>query len=196
MKDADERYKRKITEFRERERRMPTYTEMLRLFGFRSRSSVWKLVHRLAVDHFLAIHKNGRIAEGPRWKKEEQSILMLGLVEAGFPSPAEQDVGEHLSLDEYLVPNRDAAFILKVKGDSMKDAGIVEGDMVIAERASSASPGTIVIAEVDGEWTMKYYRMRNGKPYLEAANSRYRPIIPKGDLRIAAKVVAVVRKYR
>ena len=93
------------------------------------------------------------------------------------------------------MPRRDASYMLKVKGDSMKDAGIIEGDMVIVERRSDAKVGDIVIAEVDGAWTMKYYRMKNGRPYLEAANTKYKPIIPTEELKVAAVVRSVVRKY-
>ena len=120
---------------------------------------------------------------------------VLGLVEAGFPSPAEEELVDTMNLDDYLVENKEATYILKVKGDSMIDAGICEGDMVIVERKEVPKVGEIVIAEVDGEWTMKYLRKRGGRFYLEPANKNYRPIMPKDDLKIAAVVRAVVRKY-
>ncbi len=85
--------------------------------------------------------------------------------------------------------------MLKVKGDSMIDAGIREGDMVLVERGKQAKPGQIVIAEVDGEYTMKYLRIKNGEHYLEAANEKYKPIYPKNALQIEAVVSAVIRKY-
>jgi repressor LexA len=187
----DEAYKRSIVTFYRERKRMPSYAEIMRLSGFSSRSSAWKLIARLAREGFLKKDDAGKIAPGPLLAP----LLVLGVVEAGFPAPAEQDAGEHISLDEYLIPNRDAAFLLTVKGDSMKNAGIMEGDMVVAERSSNARIGQIVIAEVDGEWTMKYYRSKNGRPYLEAANPAYRPIIPRSELKIAAIVRAVIRKY-
>ena len=85
--------------------------------------------------------------------------------------------------------------VLEVKGDSMIDAGIQEGDLVIVERGREPKPGDIVIAEVDGGWTMKYYRKKAGKVFLEAANKAYQPIYPEQDLKIAAVVKGVVRKY-
>jgi repressor LexA len=100
-----------------------------------------------------------------------------------------------MNLDEYLVPKRDASYVLKVKGDSMKDAGIIDGDLVVAERTHDARPGNIVIARIDGAYTMKYYRLKNGKPYLEPANSHYRPMFPRESFEIEAVVKAVVRKY-
>ena len=170
---------------------MPSYGELMPIIGFRSRASVFKLVARLVAEQFIEKDKKGKLLPGGMWS----GLRMLGLVEAGFPSPAEEDVGDKLSLDDYLIPARDSSYMLRVKGDSMKDAGIMEGDMVVVERTSNAKVGSIVIAEVDGAWTMKYYRIKNGVPYLEAANSKYKDIHPKEGFRIAAVVRAVVRKY-
>ena len=78
----------------------------------------------------------------------------------------------------------------------MIDAGIVEGDMVLVERRSEAKSGEIVIAEVDGGWTMKYFKKTGSQVMLIAANKKYKPIIPKEDLVIAAVVIAVIRKYQ
>ncbi len=170
---------------------MPSYSELMGQTGFTSRASIFKLIRRLTEERFLTKDAHGHIAPGSTWG----GLRVLGLVEAGFASPAEEDRGDRLSLDEFLIPDRDASYMLRVKGDSMKDAGIVDGDMVIVERGAQAKVGSIVIAEVDGGWTMKYYRTKGGKPYLEAANSAYKPIYPTQDLTIAAVVRAVVRKY-
>lgn len=191
MNRMDDAYKKQIRDFYRRERRMPSYAEIMKLTGFSSRASVWKLIIRLVRDGFLMKDRRGKIAPGNIWGE----LRMLGIVEAGFPSPAEEDRGDMLSLDEYLIPHRDASYMLRVKGDSMQDAGIVEGDMVIVERTHNAKSGDIVVAEVDGAWTMKYLRIKNGKPYLEPANKRYKPIIPAGELNIQAVVRAVIRKY-
>ena len=96
---------------------------------------------------------------------------------------------------DYLIENKEATYILKVKGDSMIGAGIREGDLVIVERTNAPRVGDIVIAEVDGEWTMKYLRKRGETLYLAAANPRYKPIVPKEELKVVAVVTAVVRKY-
>jgi len=122
-------------------------------------------------------------------------VRVLGLVSAGFPTDEEEEVLDTLSLDEYLIDNKEATFILTVKGDSMIDAGIREGDMVLAERGDNPKIGQIVIAEVDGAWTMKYLRAKNGEKYLEAANPKYPDIYPSDELKISAVVKAVIRKY-
>jgi len=123
-------------------------------------------------------------------------LRMLGIVEAGFPSPAEESLADNISLDDLLIQNREASFLIKVSGDSMTGAGIMPGDMVIVDRGLVAKSGDIVIAEVDGQWTMKYLRKRGEDVVLLPANPKYQPIRPKLELKIAGVVTAVVRKYR
>ena len=123
-------------------------------------------------------------------------MKVLGTVEAGFPSPAEEELADTLSLDDLLIQNRDATFLLKVSGDSMSGAGILPGDMVIVDRGQTPKSGDIVIAEVDGAWTMKYLEKRGEAVTLVPANPNYKPIQPKNELKIAGVVTAVVRKYR
>jgi repressor LexA len=88
-----------------------------------------------------------------------------------------------------------SSYLLEVKGDSMIEEGIMEGDLVIVERRDDPKDGDIVIAEVDGGWTMKYFRKRGNSVYLEAANKNYGPIYPENDMKIRAIVKGVVRKY-
>ena len=120
---------------------------------------------------------------------------VLGLVEAGWPSPAEEELRDTLSLDEFLVQNPDASFLLKVSGDSMTGAGILPGDLVIVDRGQTAKSGDIVIAEVDGEWTMKFLKRSGDRVFLVPANPKYKPIQPQHELKITGVVTAVVRKY-
>lgn len=184
-------YKEKINKFYLSKKRMPSYSEAMVLLGFRSKNAVFKLVEKLEKEEFLFKDTKGKMIP----KNIFGQIKVLGSVEAGFPSPAEEELADTINMDEYLIENKEATFILKVSGDSMKDAGIVEGDMVIVERNSSPRDGDIVIAEIDREWTIKYFRKKNGKVYLEPANNKYQPIFPKDELKISAIVKAVVRKY-
>ena len=121
---------------------------------------------------------------------------VLGSVEAGFPSPAEEELVDTLSLDDLLIQNREATFLLKVSGDSMINAGILPGDMVIIDKGLTPKSGDIVIAQVDGEWTMKFLHKRKDDVVLVPANPKYRPIRPKNELKISGVVTAVVRKYK
>jgi SOS regulatory protein LexA len=124
------------------------------------------------------------------------SYRVLGFVEAGFPSPAEEELRDTISLDEFLIQNPDASFLLKVSGDSMVNAGILPGDMVIVDRGQTGRSGDIVIAEVDGEWTMKFLKKSGDVIWLVPANPKYKPIRPQRELKICGVVTAVVRKYQ
>jgi len=122
-------------------------------------------------------------------------LMINGEVCAGFPSPAEEELRDVISFDEYLVAHPETSFLLSVTGDSMAGAGIMEKDLVIVERGRQPKNGDIILAEVDGNWTMKYFRKKGKTITLEAANPKYPPIIPREELRIAGVITALVRKY-
>jgi repressor LexA len=184
-------YKNKIIEFYRENKRMPGYSEIMSMLGFKSKNSVFKLVNKLVEGGFVSKDKNGRLIPNRIFGE----VPVLGLVEAGFPTAAEEELSDTMSLDEYLIEKKESTYILEVKGDSMIDAGIQEGDLVIAERGKEPKSGDIVIAEVDGGWTMKYLRKRGNTTYLEPANKNFKPIYPETDLKIAAVVRGVIRKY-
>lgn len=186
-----ETYKNKILTFYRDNKRMPGYKEIMQLVGFKSKNAVYKLINKLVDEGFVEKDSNGKLIP----KKLFGEVPMLGLVEAGFPTTPDEELTDTISLDEFMIENKDATYILEVKGDSMIEEGIKEGDMVIVERRNNPKEGDIVIAEVDGGWTMKYYRKKNGKVFLEPANKNYKPIYPTYDLKIAAVVKGVIRKY-
>lgn len=184
-------YKNKIISFYKDNKRMPVYTEIMKLVGFKSKNAVAKLVQKLIDEGVLDKDSSGHLVPN----KLIGEVPFLGLVEAGFPTVAEENLLDSMNIDDYLIPNKDSSYLLEVKGDSMIDAGIQEGDMVIAERKGEPKDGDIVIALVDGGWTMKYYRKKNGKVFLEPANKNFKPIYPEHQLEIAAIVKGVIRKY-
>lgn len=161
------------------------------LVGFKSKNAVYKLIDKLIDEGVVTKDAKGKLSP----TKMIGEIPLLGLVEAGFPTTAEEEVLETLSLDSYLIKHRDSSYLLEVKGDSMIDEGIKEGDLVIVERTGVAKDGDIVIAEVDGGWTMKYFKKKGNQIYLMPANKNYKPIYPEYDLKIAAIVKGVIRKY-
>jgi repressor LexA len=183
--------KNKIISFYNRHKRMPGYAEIMDLLGFKSKNAVYKLLNKLVDLGVIEKDSNGKITAS----KSLGEIPMLGLVEAGIPTFTEEDRSNTVSIDDYLVRNKETTYLLEVKGDSMIEEGIHEGDLVIVERRNDAKEGDIVIAEVDGGWTMKYFKKKNGKPYLLPANKDYKPIYPKYDLKVAAVVKGVIRKY-
>lgn len=180
-----------ISDFYCHKGRMPSYSEIGVLLGIKSKNAVSKVVDRLQKLGAVERDRRGRIL--PR--SIARPLRVLGTVEAGFPSPAEEELVDTLSLDDFLVKNRQASFLLKVSGDSMSGAGIIAGDLVIVDRSRTPKNGDIVIAEVDGEWTMKYLKKTAGGVVLVPANPNYKPIKPKNELKIAGVVTAVVRKY-
>jgi SOS regulatory protein LexA len=183
-------YKNKLVSFYQREKRMPSYSEMAALFGFKSKNAVNRVVEKLIEAGFVTKDRLGRLL--PATPLTE--VPLLGFVKAGFPAPGET-IDETLDLDAFLIPKKDKTFLLTVDGDSMIDAHIEKGDLVIAEQSETAKDGEIVIAEVDGEFTMKYFKQKNGKVWLEPANKNYEPIYPEQSLNVRAIVKGVIRKY-
>jgi len=185
----DDRHAARILAFYRRRGRMPSYREVMAETGLRSTASVHKLVSRLQEAGRLSKDATGRLLPG-----RLAAPRLLGTVAAGFPVPAEEDLADTMSLDDYLIGNPEATFLLRVSGDSMTGAGINPGDLLVVDRSATPRAGQIVVAEVDREWTVKYLRERNGAHYLEAANDAY-PDIHGEELRVAAVVKGVVRKY-
>lgn len=95
---------------------------------------------------------------------------------AGFPSPADDYVEQHLDLNEKLIRHPSATFLMKVEGDSMVNAGIQDGDLLIVDRAIPPAPGKIVIAAVNGELTVKRLMLHQSGYWLQPENPDYRPI--------------------
>ncbi len=187
-----EHYKEKLVAFYKKHGRFPGYKEIMAFTGFRSKNAVFKLIERLVDEGVVEKDRRGRLSPG----NFGTGIRLLGLVEAGFPSAAEEELLDTMDFDEFLVPNKEASYLLRVKGDSMIDAGIRQGDMVIVERRQNYKVGQIVVAMVDGEYTMKYLRQKkDGSYYLEPANENYQPIYPTESFKVEAVVTGVVRKY-
>ena len=182
---------KKITAFFRENRRMPTYSEIAEIIGVRSKSVVHFWVNKLLSAGILQKDAKGFLL--PR--RNSLALKLAGEVCAGFPSPAEEELRGIISFDEYLVRHPETSFLLSVTGDSMIDAGIREKDLVIVEKNKEPKNGDIILAEVDSNWTKKYFCRKGKVVTLEAANSKYPPIIPQTDLRIAGVITAVVRKY-
>lgn len=182
----------RIISFYKKFKRMPSFSEIARICGFRSKNAAYKLVSKLIDQGLISKDPTGRIIPGSIFN----DLPVLGTVAAGFPSAAEEESPDTMSLDEYLIRNKDAAYLFKVKGESMIEAGIMDGDMAIVERGIDPKDGDIVLAEVDREWTLKYFRKRGGRVYLEPANKNFKPIYPTEELKIPAVLVSVIRKYK
>ncbi len=187
MKDED-----KLLTFYTENKRMPTYEEMKDLFGVASKNTVAYRVNKLLEGGFL-------VKEGTKLMLSETgSVMRLGTVQAGFPTQADEDVEkEILSLDDFLVERKGSTYMLEVQGESMIEAGILEGDLVLVERGRTPRRGDIVLALVDHEYTLKYLDQEKGRPVLIPANKKFKKIYPNLDtFKIEAVLKAVIRKYR
>jgi len=170
--------------------RLPSYSEMLNVFKVSSKNSVFKIINKLVNAGYLK-KINKKIIPTNKFF----ALPLLGQVKAGYPILAEEN-RQYLSLDEYLIEKPALSFLLKVSGDSLKDLGIFDGDIVIIEKKKEVMPGDIVLAQIDQEWTLKILRKdrANNRFYLEAANKKYPPFFPRQELQIFGRVRAVIRK--
>lgn len=180
-----------IAAFFRENRRMPSYAEMINLLGVRSKSVVDFWIKKLINAGIIEKDNKGYLT----FIKSSFGLPMVGSIQAGFPSPEEEALCDVISMDEYLITRPESSFLLRVSGDSMTGEGIMEGDLVIVEKGREPKEGDVVIAEVDGEWTMKYFRKQGKQIILEAANPKYPVIRPQQELKIGGVVSAVVRKY-
>lgn len=180
-----------LSEYYAENKRMPTYEEMKGLFGVASKNTVAYRVNKLLENGFL--YKSGNKLS----LTDTGYVMRLGTVQAGFPTAADEDVEtELMSLDDFLVEKKKSTYMLEVMGESMKDAGILEGDMVLVERGRTPRRGDIVLALVDNEYTLKYLETEKGRPILVPANKAFKKIYPDPNkLRIEAVLKAVIRKY-
>ena len=181
----------KIREFFRAHHRAPSFEEIRDIFGYRSKASAHFLVGQLMEKGLLSKDVKGKIL----WDGLA-GVKLLGSVQAGLPAAEEEVLTDTMNLEEYLVRDAGQTFVLKVSGDSMIDAGIHEGDLVLIERGREPKNHDIIIAEVDGEWTLKYFEREGSRVRLVPANKKYSPIYPKNELKTGGVLVAVIRKYK
>lgn len=191
MKDFSENNQaERLIEYYRSNKRMPSYSEMMKIFGYKSKNAVFKLVEKFIEAGIVLKDSMGKLIPNNLFDE----VPLLGSVKAGFPSDV-TEVRDSMNIENFLIDKTKDSYILEVDGDSMIDAHIADGDMVIVEKANKAKDGEIVIAEIDGEWTMKYWREKGSKAWLEPANKNFKPMYPEQSLRVAARVKAVIRKY-
>ena len=171
---------------------LPSYARIGQLVGLNSKASVAEMVMRLKGEGFLMSTPDRRLKPGRRFF--ERAIAEN--VRAGMPSPAAETTPEVVTIDAHLVPNPSRTVLIKVKGDSMADAGIHEGDTVVVEKRATANVGDIVVAIVDNEFTLKRLDREKGQIVLRPENKAYPIIHPSGSLEIFGVVVGLFRKYR
>lgn len=171
------------------------------------RTKVMRIPHSVAsvVEGVLAAQKAQRVEQ-----RAQHDILRPALdstpvhvplfshkVAAGFPSPADDYVQRTLSLDEHLIQHKVSTFFMRAKGDSMVGAGIFDGDLLVVDKSLTPTSGDIVIAIVDGDFTVKRFTKRGGTITLRPENPRYKEIEFKEgqQLEVWGVVTSAVKKF-
>ena len=188
-----------IREFQHKRGYSPSLADLAIAFGVRSKNAIAKVVNVLTKAGHLEKDPKGRIKileqihaalTGPL------ALPLFGPIAAGFAAPVEEQAEETITLEDYLVRDKASTFLLRVKGDSMINAGICEGDLVVVERGRTPKPGDIVVGILDGEFTLKRLkREKGGKFFLHAENPAYPDLHALEELQVAGVVQAVIRKY-
>lgn len=189
--NLDSQYLTRLQDYHRQHRALPTMTAMTELLGLSSTATVFEMVGRLKTAGYLAQGPDRRLAPGRRFFARP----LLGAIRAGQPEPAEEEVASELTIDEVLVQQPARTVLLRVKGDSMCEAGVLDGDTVVVEKGSPAGVGDIVVAIVDGEYTVKRLARAGGRFYLKSANPVFPDIKPRERLELYGLVVGCFRSY-
>lgn len=112
----------------------------------------------------------------PGHNKKGKLNLYINRIPAGFPSPAEDFLDKELDLNDYLIGNKASTFLVKVEGNSMENAGIFDGDIIIVDRSLEPENGKVVLGVLNGEFTVKRISIQHNKLQLLPENSKYQPI--------------------
>src|SRR3954470_7272636 len=192
---------RDVLEFIQSEQRekgiTPSTREIQHHFGFASQTSVMQYLATLERKGFLNRHaRKARALITPVQKVRITDVPIYGQIPAGMATPTEQTIEGHVSLDTRSVnaSKNGKTFALRVRGDSMIDAHIMDGDIVILEDRKDVQNGDIVAALIDGETTLKRYVTEHGRPYLKAENPLYPDLVPARELRIQGVMISLIRK--
>ena len=188
----DNQYLLKLQDYYAKHRVMPSYATLGELVGLSSKASVAELVLRLKAERLVESTPDRRLKPGKRFF--ERSIEES--VHAGMPHPAFDSRPETVSIDDYLVYHPSKTTLITVKGDSMINAGIHDGDIVVVEKRATANVNDLVVAIVEGEFTLKRLGREKGRMVLIPENKAYPVIRPKEDLEIFGVVVGQFRRYR
>ncbi|MFL6531511.1 MAG: transcriptional repressor LexA [Chthoniobacterales bacterium] len=175
----------------------PSTREIQQHFGFASQTSVMQYLDALERKGFVDRHaRKARALITPIQKVRIMDVPIYGEIPAGMATLTEQAIDGHVSLDTHNVnaSKNGRTFALRVRGDSMIDAHILDGDIVILEDRKDAHNGDIVAALIDGETTLKRYVVDRGRKYLKAENPMYPDLVPARELRVQGVMVSLVRR--
>ena len=187
----DRSYLSSLQDYYARHRALPSYASIGQLLGLKSKSSVAALVARLRLAGLVDSTPDKRLAPTRRFFERPLATVP---VRAGMPDLVDDTGGDALTIDDYLIEHPSSTVLVRVKGDSMTDAGILDGDLVVVEKGTAARRGDIVVAIVDNQFTLKRLDVDKGVFILKPENKAYPVIRPEGSLEIFGVMVGLVRK--
>jgi len=187
--NKDHIYLSRLQDYYAQYRLLPSYAGLGELVGISKRGAV-KFAERMIAIGYLAKAPDGRLCPANQFFAR----AFVGTAPAGFASPATEVLGDAISIDDYLVEHPSSTVLVEVKGDSMIGAGINSGDMLVVERNPNPDIGKIVVAIVDGDFTIKYLERDKQGCYLQPANEHFSNIRPEGSLEIFGVVAGQFRK--
>jgi len=191
MKNRDQEHLDKLRDYYAEHRVLPSFSVIAKLLGLKTTSAVSVMVERMKAADCLGAAPDRRLQPGKRFFERE----VLDTIQAGQPQPANDPGIEGLNVDSYLIANPSRTVLLTVKGDSMIEAGLFPGDIVIVKKDAPTSVGDIVVARVDNDFTVKYLARDKRGFYLKPGNKAYSIIRPKEELEMIGPVVGSFRKY-
>ena len=189
----DPSYLERLQDYYAEHKVIPSYSVLATLWGISAKSWVSECVKRFEEAGFLDWTPDRQLKPGARFFERR---LADSPVQAGLPNPAVSDGYDLITIDDYLVRMPSRTSLVRVKGDSMIEAGIQEGDLLVVEQQPNANVGDIVVAIVDNEFTVKYLAREKGGFVLKPANKAYPVIRPKGGLEIFGVMAGLVRRTR
>ncbi len=145
----------------------------------------------------LKLHNSPTVDIYSAQTETEQETPVLGSISAGFPSPANDFIDLSIDLNKHLIKHPSATFFGRVKGESMKDAGINEGDLLVIDKSIEPANGKIAVCFIDGEFTLKQIKIDKEGVWLVPANEEFKPIhiTEDNDLRIFGVVTHVIKSF-
>lgn len=177
----------------------PSYQELANRIHVRSKFAILKHINALVKKGYLEKDSSARglrIVHPDYQPKNSDNvdIPLIGRVAAGYPILSEQNVERYIPVPRALIKTEGRYFALKVRGDSMINAGIYEDDLLVVNSTNRAKNKDIVVALIDDEVTVKRLILKGKHPYLKAENPAYQDIHPQGDWSIQGKVVGLIRE--
>ncbi len=171
---------------------LPSYARLMEILGYASKSAVKKVLERMEAAGILKRTPDGDWAPTERFFER---VVANEPVPAGIPVTTLDDGVEQMTIDRYLIQEPGQTVLIRVKGDSMINAGIHSGDIAVVERRQDAQVGEQVVAVVDDQFTLKTLGRDSEGYFLLPANPEYPLIRPNGKLEIFGVVVGLVRRY-